>query len=646
MGAWDDDRRGKPLLDGARGEARRAPGAGELTNLADSETRGTEVDVGRIDTTRQPLPSEMLRLPRAAGAENLKRELGDGGFSRIDTLPDGFAAILQRNALAPGDVVGNRYRLTEVLGGGAMGDVFVAENQAIGMRVAVKVLKPQLLANPEFRQRFQYEAQAVGAIEHPNVARFLDLVVGDPTFLVMEYVPGETLAATLKREKSMSVQRAVHIGIRLAWGLDAAHVAGVIHRDLKPSNVILSADREAGEMPKLIDFGLAKIAAAAGSEQLTRTGQIIGTPSYMSPEQISGRDVDPRSDVYALACLLYEMVTGEPPFAGGDDVQTLYRQLHEPPEPLSLHAPDVPPALDRVVAKALSKSPADRYASMQELARALDGAVGARRPAVRFGGQTAVTTPTLPPRARLALGLVAAFTLGALAVVGATAWRNHRAPLPAGGGMLLLTTQPPGAQALVDGKPAPATTPTAVSGLGTGAHVVRFLLAGRTPVEQHVELAADGRQLVEVSLPPASHALLLESVPPGALVYVDGVLQIGQTPLELTLADDDFHYLRLEKSGFEMATRSLTPDDHAPQVTVALSPEQQDRGRLMIDSDIGAAVWLDGGDSGFVSPSTFGVPAGAHTVQLRDGELARSAPVKVRIKKGETTHLTLRSKTP
>ncbi len=644
MGVRDDDRRGKPLLEGAGGGATR--GGGELTNLVDADTRGTEIDVARIDTTRQPLPSEVLRLPRDR-AENLKRELDDGGFSRIDTLPDGFASILQRHALAPGDVVGSRYKLTEVLGGGAMGDVFVAENQAIGMRVAVKVLKPQLLANPEFRQRFQYEAQAVGAIEHPNVARFLDLVVGDPTFLVMEYVPGETLAATLKRERQMSVQRAIHIGIRLAWGLDAAHVAGVIHRDLKPANVILSADREAGETPKLIDFGLAKIAAAAGSDKLTRTGQIIGTPSYMSPEQISGREVDARSDVYALACLIYEMIAGRPPFDGGDDVQTLYRQLHEPPEPLSLHAPDSPAALDRVIARALAKSPPERYGSMQELARALEPFGAPKRAGgARFGGVTAVTPPSLPPRALTTLWAAGAFAMGALLATGAWSWRSHRQHGPSGGAMLMVASEPPGAVVLVDGKAAPATTPTAVSGLGAGAHLVRIALAGHAPVEQHVDLAADGRLMVDVTLPPASHVVRLESMPSGALVYVDGVLQIGQTPLDLTIVDDDFHYLRLEKSGFEMATRSLTPDDHAPQVTVALVPETHDRGTLMIDSDIAAAVWVDGGDSGFLSPSTFGVPAGVHTVQLREGDVARSAALKVRIKKGESTRLTLRGKTP
>ena len=170
----------------------------------------------------------------------------------------------------------------------------------------------------------------------------------------------------------------------------------------------MTADREVGETPKLIDFGLAKIAAVAGTEQLTRTGQIIGTPSYMSPEQISGRDVDARSDVYALACLLYEMIAGRPPFTGSDDVQTLYRQLHEPPEPLSLNAANIPAALDRVINRALAKSPHDRYGSMQELARALNAAVEKRRGvASEHTLQTTITGGRRSP-----LPLAAAFVFG------------------------------------------------------------------------------------------------------------------------------------------------------------------------------------------------------------------------------------------
>src|SRR6185312_6788751 len=240
----DDSPDDLPLFDGGEADTMQAAKA-KLEDLADAPDGKTQSDIARIDTDRQNMPSAVL--PRPLASDELRKELSDGGFSRIDTLPDGFADILKRRSLQPGDVVGEHYRLIEVLGGGAMGHVFTAENRAIGSTVAIKVLKPELLANPEFRQRFQYEAQAVGSIEHPNVARFLDVVVGDPTFLVMEYVPGETLATTLAREKAMSIQRAVHIATRLAWGLDAAHAAGIIHRDLKPANVILTADREVGE---------------------------------------------------------------------------------------------------------------------------------------------------------------------------------------------------------------------------------------------------------------------------------------------------------------------------------------------------------------------------------------------------------------
>ena len=623
------------LLDGDQPDAVRATGAELGAAFATREAvRDPPRDLGRIDTDRQTLPSELMQRPLAAG--DLRRELSDRGFSRIDTLPDGFADILERRTLEPGDVVGRHYQLLEVLGGGAMGHVFVAENRAIGSRVAVKVLKPELLANPEFRQRFQHEAQAVGSIEHPNVARFLDVVVGDPTFLVMEYVPGPTLAMVLARERAMSIPRALHLATRLCWGLDAAHAAGVIHRDLKPANVILTADRELGETPKLIDFGLAKIAAVAGAEQLTRSGQIIGTPTYMSPEQIAGREVDGRSDVYALACLLYEMIAGRPPFVGDDDVQTLYRQLHEPPEPLSRHAAAVPATLDRVLARALSKKPDERYASMQELARALNGAVERRR--------DADAPPWLMTRGRRPGRMAVAFAAGVALTAGTWALRGRTRPalVAATGGALLVATQPPGASVTVDGRSNAETTPTAIVGVARGDHLVRATLPGRTPVEQQVHLGDGERALVQLVLPTASHPVRIDTVPSGALVYLDGVLQIGETPLGLTVADDEFHLLRIEKNGFELTSRAITPDDHDAAVTINLVPEKSERGTLMLESDTVAEVWIDGQDSGFMSPTVFRLAGGEHTLQLRDGDQSRSAPVKLRIRVGRATHLVVK----
>jgi predicted Ser/Thr protein kinase len=593
--------------------------------------RATEHDLRPLD-----LKSDRLQpLIKRASERGLEELDIASEFARIDTLPDGFAELLKRRQLRAGDVVGNRYRLIEVLGNGAMGQVFVAENQAIGIKVAVKMLNPDLLANPEFRQRFQLEAQAVGSIEHPNVARFLDLVVGDPTFLVMEYVRGETLAKVLARGK-LAIERAVNIATRLAWGLDAAHAAGIIHRDLKPENVILTADREVGELPKLIDFGLAKLANSQADAHLSRIGQIIGTPAYMSPEQITGKGVDARSDVYALACLLYEMIAGKPPFAGSDDVQTLYRQLHEPPEPLSLNAPNISAPLDRVINRALAKSPEQRFASMQELAQALDKAVDKQRDPT--GAIRIVNMPA--PRGRWQLPLVAAIAVAMLAA-GMLAWHRRAQPIAtAPVGTLMVATQPPGAEVTVDGKTAAQLTPAIVD-VAPGKHLVRMALPGRAPVEQRAEVALGARLLVEATLPPASRVVRVDSVPQGALVYVDGVLQVGQTPLDVTLGDDDFHALRFEKAGFELASKSLAPDDKSAVVTVPLDPERAGRGTLMLDSNLVADVWVDGTSSGFVSPSVFRLPAGEHALQLRDGDEPRSAIAKIKIKAGAATRLTL-----
>jgi serine/threonine protein kinase len=564
------------------------------------------------------------------------------GSSRVDTLPDDFVRLLQPGQLDIGDVVAGRFKLVEKLGDGAMGQVFVAENLAIGRRVAVKLLKREVLADATFRQRFQQEAEAIASIEHRNVARFLDLVVGDPTFLVMEYVRGPTLDDLLEQEGRLTPLRAAALTRRLCWGLEAAHSAGVIHRDIKPSNVIVAQDLESGEEPKLIDFGLAKLANVTVNAGLTRTGQIVGTPEYMAPEQIQGGAVDARSDVYELGCLLYELLTGRPPFAGDDDVQVLYQQLHNAPAPLSRFQPAAPASLQVVIDKALKKAPDERYQSMKEMAQALaavENEETAPRPIGLSGSQPAIPLPP-PARSRVWMALTAV----AVAALGGIALGRWTMKPGTGTTSLLLLSTPSGASVEVDGQPTPEATPTTVRGLLPGAHTVRMKKGDKSMIERQVTLGEAERAVINVVLPPASHPVEVHSVPEGAQVFLDGKLVVGETPTVVEITDDDFHELRVEKTGFEVSTRGLTPDDTAKTLTVPLQPERLARGTLMVDSNSASSVWIDGVDTGYTTP-TLGifVPVGTHTVEVRDGA-GGAVSAKIKVAQGQTLRLLLTPK--
>jgi serine/threonine-protein kinase len=550
-----------------------------------------------------------------------------GPFSRIDTLPEAFLKQL-RHLPQPGDLIGERYKLVESLGRGAMGQVFVAENLAINRQVAVKVLHPFLLADPEFRARFQQEAEAVASIDHPSVARFFDLVVGDPTFLVMEFVPGDTLSTELKREQRLPQERALAIAERLCWALDAAHAAGVVHRDLKPSNVILARDRAGNENPKLIDFGLAK---RPDSQSLTRQGQIIGTPAYMAPEQIAGTAVDARSDVYALGCVLYEMLCGRPPFALADDMQLLYQHVHDEPDPPSKHA-QVGPELDEVLRRTLEKDPAKRFQTMADLARTLVSRQRRRSEDVQRPAQKSQVPAWAAIVAALASAVVAA---GAVRL-------TRRAPAATSGARILVISRPAGAAAVVDGRTLPESTPTVASGLATGDHVVQILRPGLNPVEQRLKLAANERAVVEITLPPRTRTVQVSSSPSGARVYLDGKLQPVETPLPLVITDDEFHELRFEKAGYELTNARLTPEDNRGTLEVELPGETRPRGTVSVDANGTADVFIDGEASGFTTPTLgFRLPVGTHSFELHDASGKAGPAQKVQVKQGENLHLML-----
>ncbi|MGZ3428287.1 MAG: serine/threonine protein kinase, partial [Polyangia bacterium] len=415
-------------------------------------------------------------------------------------------------------------------------------------------------------------------------------------------------------------------------------------------NVILSPDTENEIEPKLIDFGLAKVAAASSEKGLTRTGQIVGTPDYMSPEQIANKEVDARSDVYSLDCLVFEMCVGRPPFTGGDDVQVLYQQLQVKPDRVEDHVPDAPPEIDKLLGKALAKDPNARFQSMREMAEAI--ARGRRKvyrsttgEAVGEGPRHSGTHRT-PKVGAWSTRVSWPAVVALVAIVGAGAGfafsrMNKPAAVKVEGGAILVVTRPSGAQIEIDGKPFAEPSPTMVTSLSAGAHSVKLKKGKLGIVERQVSLQAGEHAVVNVVLPPASHKVEVRSVPEGATVYLDGRVAVGETPTTIEVTDDEFHELRVEKTGYEVATRALTPDDHDPMLSLALAPERQPRGTLLVDANTAAEVWIDGVDTGYTTP-TLGIhePLGEHVVEVRDGA-GHKASSKVLLTQGQAIRLLL-----
>ncbi|HEY7724588.1 MAG TPA: serine/threonine-protein kinase, partial [Anaeromyxobacteraceae bacterium] len=233
-----------------------------------------------------------------------------------------------------GQVVADRYRLVEVIGEGGMGAVFRAEHVRIGKALAVKLLRGAFARDPDAVKRFDAEARIVSRLSHPHTIAVFDygeLGSGEGFYLAMEYVPGRDLATLLREEGRLPEPRAVAIAEQILGSLAEAHEAGVIHRDVKPANVMLARTRE-GDYAKVLDFGIAKLRDAAGDE--TTQGVILGTPNYLAPEQARGEPLDPRTDLYSVGALLYELVAGRPPFAGRPPMAVLQAHLSEDPPPL------------------------------------------------------------------------------------------------------------------------------------------------------------------------------------------------------------------------------------------------------------------------------------------------------------------------
>jgi serine/threonine protein kinase len=300
-----------------------------------------------------------------------------------------------------GTLLAGRYLIKRLCGEGGMGRVYEAEHVEIGRRVAVKVLHPVYSKTPEVVERFRREARAASRVGHPNIVDVTDSGTTDDGsfFFVMEFIEGAELGLVIFKEGPMPFPRTLHVAAQMCDALQAAHDAGIIHRDLKPENVLLISREGQPDFVKVLDFGIAKSAdveetAKNGGRRLTRPGVAMGTPEYMAPEQAAGKPADPRSDIYAVGSIMYEMLTGNPPYDGDNVMEVLHKKANSAPAPLRKERPDLPEGVVDLVERAMARSPSARPQSMGALAAELRGL------GVALGGETPPPQVLLSPRRR------------------------------------------------------------------------------------------------------------------------------------------------------------------------------------------------------------------------------------------------------
>ncbi len=480
--------------------------------------------------------------------------MGEGGATAEKPTAKGPDPLIGR-------VINDRFRIVATLARGGMGKVYRAEQAPLGREIALKVLNPKYSGenDPEFHKRFFLEASTCSKLSHPNTVTIFDYgrTDDDVYYIAMELLEGRTLHRTLREDGALSAERAMHIARQVCRSLREAHGLGVIHRDLKPANIFLVQHGDESDFVKVLDFGLVKDLEDTG-EDLTQTGLFMGSPKYMSPEQIRGEKVDGRADIYALGVILYEMLTGRVPFDRANSVNILMAHVHEAPPPLLVTNPDadVPPALEQIVARAMAKQPDDRFASMDELLAALKGTAGEAGLSVTHSGDLAITgehaAETGQHTTVTITGTPTGTPLSETAAEGADAAPKRRGVgIAVGVAVVLGLAATGGAFVLTREDAAPAAP---------------------APRPSEPEAAASPDEPVDTAAPepepqPVPTAMVsLRSTPPGATVLV-GEQEYGPTPADIEWRGEDAERGRQVNFVFQLdgyrdysVTRVLTSD--------------------------------------------------------------------------------------
>ena len=410
--------------------------------------------------------------------------------------------------LAPGTVVADRFVVRELLGRGAMGAVYAAEQRSIGRTVALKLVRPEHLARPKARERFEREVRAISRLDHPNIVKVYDFGVDHSLrapFIAMEHLAaGSSLAALLALEGTLPLQRAIALLLQVAAALVEAHHRGVVHRDLKPDNLYIRRLADGTEHVTVLDFGVARL-LEPDEPGLTATGALVGTPLYMSPEQAAGQPASPQSDLYSLGCIAFEVLSGAPPFPIESPVACLVAHTTQPPPPLP---PPHPTALTALVAALLSKDPARRPDSAAAVAETLSsiGWATQHQPA-----PVVLPVPRSPvprsPTSRWAPVILS--TVVALAAGGAAIWVTTRSPAPAPTPATPVGAVSPPPKPLVD-KPEPKPKPK----LAQKPTPPPMALPRRAPDLSPSDKRASRRSLVAEAEPPPPQPPPLPPAPP------------------------------------------------------------------------------------------------------------------------------------